>query len=134
MPKNNKKYLLERKVENQCKSIQQLLQEIEQLKVKTTRYIEQAHIYRGEKHDLMAKCNELEELLRQTENNLKLENAANGELVKENEDLRKDKDRLMNKLVCANERRDFYLKGLLAAQEELKELKKPWWKKVLHIG
>lgn len=110
MPKKNKNHLLEKKVENQAKSIKQLLGEVEELKVKTTRYMEQAHKYRGEMRDLRVICESYEELLREKEKALTDVNKS---------------------LEEANEKKRIYLNGLNIAKRELQiEINTPWYKKI----
>ena len=120
MPKKNKNYLLEKKVENQGKLIKQLLGEIEELKLKTTRYMEQAHKYRAELSDLRAEKASLEESIGQKNKQLTQLFSANKSISEKNERLSE---------IIKTEK---YINQEL--NKAIESLKKPLWKKVLHIG
>lgn len=138
MPKKNKNHLLEKKVENQAKSIKQLLGEIEELKVKTTRYMEQAHKYRGEMRDLRVICESYEELLREKEKALTDVNKSLEEVLENNNELfmqhQEDVKRIQElekALEVSNENKLLYLRGFTVARQKLQlELNTPWYKKI----
>ena len=116
MPKKNKNYLLERQVENQGKSIKQLLGEIEDLKVKTTRYMEQAHKYRAELSDLRTVNDSLEESIGQKNEQLTQLFSANKSISEKNYEL-------LNEV-------KYYRLSIDNLRLEVSELKKPWYKKI----
>ena len=148
MPKKNKNYLLERQVENQGKSIKQLLGEIEDLKVKTTRYMEQAHKYRAELNDLRAVNDSLEESIGQKNEQLTQLFSENKSISEKIEEVLKELavckqnfENLRLKAMEIEEKKSGYFSDLVAKEREcrnlrleIEELKKPWYKKILRRG
>ena len=111
-------------IKNQAKSINQLSKvyteaniEIEQLKSKVTAYMDSACMYKGENEDLRARCEEIEEMLRQAEGKLEI---ANKSLESE----KAIKDNYFNTLLKSIEQNDLL-------KERLKtEINKSWWQKL----
>ena len=136
-PTPSEKTILKDKVSTQAKTIKQLLGEIEDLKVKVTSYMESAFMYKCENEDLRVRCEEVEELLRQTETSIEIENKANKEHIEEIEKYQKTIEELQNAKKLEMDRSHEYFCALLSKQAECRKLKaeleearKPWYKKL----
>ena len=106
-PKMAREIIRERAILNQDKRIKGLEADIDVLADKISKYMESACMYKAENEDLRARCEELEEMLKQTESKLEIE--------------------IMN----CNEQIKFKDKEI----ESLKLMKnKPLWKKVFSRG
>ena len=127
------------------------LAEIEGLKDKVAAYMESAGLYKNENEDLRARCEEVEEMLRQEETRLEIANKEKLEAYEEVDRLNLDAKRYQvtilelqkakreaedkahiwyQGMVKSKERTDYWKEAYTKISFELEETKKSWWKKL----
>lgn len=150
---------LKNKVRNQAAAITQLLECAKADKNLVETFKKTNTMLKGENEDLRVRCDEVEEMLRQTESNLEIANKERLEVLELNEQILKEKQKVEYKLVTQNhditkyqetieelqkmkleekEIKSMYFNALNLKIKECKELekqleeaRKPWWRKKL---